>query len=511
MTRIAALACLATTLLLTGCGGSGSSEGDDPATLAPADAPIYLEAVVRPEDDVREGAEAAFEKIAGVDDAGAEIRRLLEKSSEDPVDYERDVEPWLGERVGIWVTNVAAEEPGFTAIVATTDAEEALASLERTAKEQGERITRHSYKGTDYLVSSEDGEAAAAVEGFLVTGTEPELKRTIDVAEGDSLAESDRYTDAIDELPDERLGSFYFDQRALFEAAGASDPGVALFGRLFDPEKLAPMAGALLADADRVVVETFGSTEGNAFAGEIGKLTSNGSELLEQLPGDAWAAFGVADLGKTAQELYSTLAGALGGAAIEGRFREQTGLDLTDDVFGWIGDVAVYVNGVGEREIGGALVIEVTDGDRAANAFGKIVGLITAEGDARVTPVSIEGAESAFEIRDGDMPQPIVLARSSERVVAGYGRAAAESALAPADQLGDASLWDRAADALDADYPPAFVLDMGKVLANVDAFGGGSDPGFQEARPYLERFDVVVAGGEADGDEQRSRFAAGLK
>ena len=39
----------------------------------------------------------------------------------------------------------------------------------------------------------------------------------------------------------------------------------------------------------------------------------------------------------------------------------------------------------------------------------------------------------------------------------------------------------------------------------------GTDPDFQEAKPYLEAFSVIASGGKIDDDRARSRFAAGLK
>lgn len=37
------------------------------------------------------------------------------------------------------------------------------------------------------------------------------------------------------------------------------------------------------------------------------------------------------------------------------------------------------------------------------------------------------------------------------------------------------------------------------------------DPDFAKAKPYLDAFRLIAAGGELDGDTARSRFVAGLK
>ena len=54
--------------------------------------------------------------------------------------------------------------------------------------------------------------------------------------------------------------------------------------------------------------------------------------------------------------------GALGGAAIENQLRQELGLDLQQDVFSWIGDIAVFARGTTAwHSIEGGVVIEVTD------------------------------------------------------------------------------------------------------------------------------------------------------
>jgi hypothetical protein len=48
-------------------------------------------------------------------------------------------------------------------------------------------------------------------------------------------------------------------------------------------------------------------------------------------------------------------------------------------------------------------------------------------------------------------------------------------------------------------------------VVELAAATNGSDPQFTKAKPYLDAFSVIAAGGKVDGDTQRSRFVAGLK
>ena len=509
MPYFAVLACLSV-LLLSACGGDAASSGPDPASLVPPTAAMYVEGVIKPDGGVRADAEAALAKILDTDDPGGRLAELLEQASDEPRGaWDTDIEPWIGARVGVALKGFDQEEPGATLVVAAEDPEAGVEML--LDEDENEGAAKRSTEGHDYY--SRPGAAFGAVDDFVVYAeSDADFKAAAVAADGDSLAEREIFTDAVERLPDERLGFIYFDQRRIFEEALGSAGGeeAQIFGSLFEVEKLQPMAVALLADEERVAIETTGTTEGSPLGG-FGAFTGEGVELLGELPADAWGAFGVADVGETARTLLRTFAGALGGAALEGEFRRQTGLDLQRDVLGWIGDVAVFVTGAGADGLRGAVVIEVTDGDRAATAFGKLTGLLQVGASVDMGPVEVDGAESAFEVRDPELPDTVVLARSAERVVAAFGRDAAAAALAGDDELSDSELFAAAEDALGEAVEPAFVLDMEQVLANVEAFGAGEDPDFRQARSYLDAFHVITAGGKGDGDEQRSIFAAGLK
>jgi hypothetical protein len=64
ITRAALATAACAGLLLIGCGGGGrttaSFTGPDPATLTPASAPLFAEAVVRPEGDQKDALDSAL-------------------------------------------------------------------------------------------------------------------------------------------------------------------------------------------------------------------------------------------------------------------------------------------------------------------------------------------------------------------------------------------------------------------------------------------------------------------
>src|SRR4051794_6599389 len=104
--------------VMAGCGGSGggssSGAGADPASVMPKTSALYVEAVVQPRGDQEEKLRAFLGKVLRTDDPGAKIKAELDRSireDEPGKSFDRDVAPWLGERVGVTVTDLAADEP----------------------------------------------------------------------------------------------------------------------------------------------------------------------------------------------------------------------------------------------------------------------------------------------------------------------------------------------------------------------------------------------------------------
>ena len=520
MLRAVALTFTCAVLALTAaaCGQSSSGGDADPATLVPANAAVYAEASVRPEGELRDDALAAAGKILRTDDPAGRLRELIDEGlAEDAggLTWEKDFAPWLGERVGFWADNLEREEPSFAAIAATTDTEAARSAIQKFKQQDAGEYTKRSHAGVDYEVNA-DGTAAAIIDDFLVVGSEDAFKRTAELAEdGEALADADRYRNAIDDLEEDRLGQFFFDSKVIMQAASEEDPASAEALKQFESalpfDKLGPVVGSVQADREGMAVDSIstGVPEGplRTFSTLFGGANS---ELMPDLPGDAWGAFAMPKVGESSKQLFSAFAGAIGGAAAAAQFKQATGLDLEQDVFSWIGDAGVFVRGTSEAEINGALVIQSTDDDKAAAAFGKIIGLIGKEAGIRPEPVQIEGAESAFSLAVPDAPQAIVLARSAGRVVAAYGEEAAKAGLDPDAKLADSPLYGDAKDAFDDGVEPALLLSMPSIVELVDALGQ-ADADWDKAKPYLKSINAITSGGKLDGDTVTSRIAITFK
>jgi hypothetical protein len=484
------------------CGGGGASGDADPATVVPADATLYAEVVVRPEGSLRDDALDAAGKVLLTDDPEDEIRKFADLLLQGDLDYEQDVQPWLGERAAVWLPRTVEDDDPGVVLLTATDADEARDSVEAALLRNGD-ATERSHRGHEYLVDGR-GLAAGVVEGFVALGREANYKRVVDAAEGDSLAEADRYADAVETLEDERLAHFWLDTAALFEQGLAADPELRAradqLSALLPFDDLPPVAGSFTADGERLGLEA------RARTGFGSLLGAGGTPLLRELPGDSWLALGSADVGESLRETVDGLAGAFGSIAVRRELQRQTGLDLDRDLLDWIGDAGFFVRGTTASTLDGGLVIQPTDEDRAADAFGRIVGAIQVAAKVRARPLAVTGADQAFEIVAPGAAFPVVLARGSGLVAITAGRPAAEAALGSDDRLGDSDLYSEAEDVVGME--PSALLSMEHVI---EIAARDPDPEFEGSRPYLEAFTVIALGVTADGDEGVARLAAGLE
>src|SRR4051794_16283444 len=507
-------------VLLAACGGAGGAADTDPAKAVPAGTAIYIEGVVRPEGDQRDDVLDAARKVLRTDDPEAKLRELIDKGLEDSdgpaTSYEKDIAPWLGQKAAVWVTGVNRAKPGYVVLVAAKDTDKAQQAIDKGLEDE-KGVKQRSYEGVDYQVDS-DGVAAGIVGDFFTVGTEPEFKRTVRAEDGDSLADDKRFKSAIDDLDDlddDRIGSFYVDLKPFIEQAVKSDPQAAgqleQLRSIFPIDKLEPLSGALLADGDRIALDTIMRGSGVKSLGAFSPLLGTGkTPLIAELPGDAWAAYGAPNVGPGLKTVFTRVAGAFGGAAATQQLQQQYGIDLERDVFGWIGDIALFVRGSDKASLEGALVIKATNAENMRNAFGKLAGLIQSQGGRKVSPVKVKGAAAAFSLGSSrDLGKPAILARSDDRMVIGVGEAATADALAPSSKLGDSELYGQAKDLL-GDADPTILLSMPDLVKAVDA-SGDADADWQKAKPYLEAFSVIASGGSFDDDELKSRAVAGLK
>jgi Protein of unknown function (DUF3352) len=512
LTRTTA-ALAASALLVAGCGESGGDPGADPATLAPRTAPLYAEVVVKPEGEQRDQAEELLGKIMRTDDPGAKLREAFDDATkDDDVSYERDIEPWLGERVGAFLTTIGrGGSPQGAVVFATDDTGAAIEALGKGERKRGER----TYKDVSYTVY-DGGQVAGAVGDFAVFGTEQAFRSAVDTAEdgGNALAEHDDFTKAVEEAGDDGLATVYVEPGGLVNAlasSGAIDRSAVTGLR----QALVMGGGRALAAKLRAEDQGFALEAATIGASQSGADAGKAAEAVAALPGDAWLALGVGNVGGRIDQTLEQAGqlGAFAGVNLEeilDRLREQSGIDLREDLLSWMGDAAVFVRGTSVADAGGALVVSSKDAAKSRAAIGKIATFLRRQGASVRELPSTPGVDEGLQLGFGDGPQ-VILAAAGDRFIAAVGQPALRAALEPAQKLGDNQRFQEAADHLGDEIEPTFFFDLPSVLQLVEGAGIADSEGYRKAQPYLRAFTTIAAGASRDGDVGRARLVVGVR
>jgi Protein of unknown function (DUF3352) len=496
-----ALATIASSLVLAACGGDdddgGPSADSGPATVVPADAVVYVEGVVRPEDEQRESVETALQTVLGEDDPGGFLVGELEdefSTGDVEVDYAEDIEPWLGSRGSFFLS--PEEQPAL--VLETTDEELATESIERLVEQKGP-IRRATYDGVGYVRTGDEEGSAGVVDGFMVSGSRAAFRTAVDASNGESLAESDAYTSAVEAAPDDRLATVYAEPRVILDMAIES-------GDLTDAQADA-IAEAVGPAVDAPVVLSLGADDAGFFAelAAEGEAPIGGSsDLLERLPQDAWAAFALSDAGAVAGP---AILGSLGsnevlGSVLQG-LQDQIGIDLAE--FGAsVGDVAGWFGGANVLGATGALIFEVTDEAAAEELLDGLEQAFSADPRVRVAPGELEG--EAFSVGPADVPIEFPFVLRDGLLVTGLGEQSVEQAYAPETSLSDSDAYAAAEEALGDEFEVSMLLDFQTLVGFFQGLNTEDEPDLNEALPYMARLDVFAAGVRGDDGSTTARF-----
>jgi Protein of unknown function (DUF3352) len=491
-----------------GCAASsGGGGGADPAALVPANAPLYVEAVLRGDGQEQRDAQAALGKILRTADPQGEIVRIFDQRARGRVQFARDVEPWLGDRVGAAALSFGRRDGDKVVVAASHDNAKARDALERIAPNAAQR----TYRDVDYRVDTDSGRAAAVVGDSVVLGTENGLKAAIDASKGSSLAEADALKQARSTVRQERSGFLYVDVAGFLRSAlSGAGGGAAQFAPLADTVAQAlPRTVAAALDAEPGLLRVDSAALGNGGL----PLAASGADALAALPADAWLGLGVGELGQSVNGFLDRIAsaGGLAGVGLEallGQVQQQLGgLDVRRDLLGWMGDAGVYVAGTSGDDARAALVIASKDPEATRRAVRALESVARQGGD--VVPLSAPGIDEGFAVRRPGQEHELLVAAGGDKFVVALGRRALDEALDPGAGLATAPAFRDAAAKLGAGVRPSFFVDVQKLSGLVAAKGGSSDHA-RELREYLGAFGAVIGGARRDGDTTRGEAVATL-
>lgn len=515
LTVLAATAAIA----IAGCGG-GSGSSSDLAGFAAPDSLVFVEADLRPTGEMKADVDRIASTVADADGLGDLVVSELESSaSEDgePLDFAKEVEPWLGEKAGVAFQELDEDGDPSDPVIAveTTDAAATQEFIDDQAAQSDDSFEEGSYEGIDFKVGGADDNGVGVIDDFLVIAEgEKGFKAAVDAAQGDSLADEARFADAISAASDGSLADVYVDVGGLLEASDDEiDPQAReiLQGSGVDPSEATAVA-SVIPGSDQIQVDISSDTGGEE------PPSGDASELLGSMPADSFAAVGATEFGDQLTEAIDELDKT--GIPDEGvppnqlkSGLKEMGVDL-DKIAGSLEDAAVFARGSSESSLAGALVL-TSDSGETAEAVANLGVLLRNAGTSGVTAVSSNGI-SGFSVRDSELgDKPLVVVAKGDRVAVGYSLAPALAGLdsESGETLSESPGYKAAVSALGSTPIGAFVDGPGALrLAEATITPSDDDyEDFQEAKPYLKHVEYVAMGSGTDDDLATAKLIVGLE
>lgn len=346
MARLALWLITVLTLLIVvaGCGGDDDGGGGDDSPLgnalayAPADTPFVVAIDTDVEGSQFEAVQAIGERFPFADQARDALQDAL---SEEDLDFEQDVQPFLGNEFVVAATDIRS----FTAEGDTDDFVGAIEAGDQEALDalvEKANLDEIGEESGATLYESEDGDITA-VEGdtLVVAGSRELLEEALARHDGDDNLGAEDFDSGVEDLQEESLFRGYFDVAALIEAEEGGE--MALEVPYLAAAKKFGFSAA--AEEDSITIDFRLSTDGDELSDEELPIAS-GPESPDVLEGDGKIGAGLRD---PLQIL--TFAENAGQAVDPSGFGDyntgketierQIGVDLEEDVLGQADEVAL--------------------------------------------------------------------------------------------------------------------------------------------------------------------------
>ncbi len=509
---IFALAALAV-VSVAGCGGGESPSGSGLAGFASPGSLVFVEGKLKPTGELKANVDSIANRLAGVRSLGEFVISKLESSAREEgesFDYAKEVEPWLGEEGGVAFERLQDGELSEPLIaVQTKDAEATQAFVDKRTRESSDPSKDVSYEGIDFKVGGSENNAVGVIdEALVLAGSEKEFKAAVDASNGESLADENRFQNAIAAASNGSFADVYVDVGGILEQSeGKIDPQAKeiLQSAGIDPSEATAVA-SVIPQSEQIEVDLSSDLGGEkAPSGDV-------SKLLGTLPASSLAAFAFSEFGEQLEEAIDNLDESgippeLGPNELKSTLK-QAGIDL-DKVAASLEDGAAFVEGSSRDSLGGALVLTGGSGE-AAEAVGSLGTLLRS---ARVPGVTaVGGRASGFSIGiKGPGSKPIVVVGKGDRVAIGYGPAPALAGLGAGSgaTLSGTPDYKAAVSALGKTPISAFV-DGPAALRLAESLVPHSKKGFWEATPYLKKVGYIGIGSGTNGELATAKLIAGI-
>jgi len=506
---------------LAACGGSSS--GDAESNLAkymPADAMVYMEGSVKPEQDVADNANDIATKLTGTSLSDTLDEALASQDASSGITYEDDVKPWLGDNAAMYVAggviadpaslsdtssmmeDASSEDVGLVAESSDVDASQAF--IQKASEEN--KATDGEYEGFDYKVSPDDSSVLGIVDDNVVFATSEDVfKAMVDASKGDSLEGTSAFSAVSGDAADGSMMNMYVANEPILSATQQGSGGV-------DLNSIYTALGMDLTDTGTLVslvpkdneISVVGATNADSTI-----QSGDASDLIESFPANSVFAIGSGDVGANLTRILDAInkegiEGILKPGELDKTIQQASqGLDVPS-IIESLQDVGFFVSGDSVGTLGGALVATTSDPEPLKNTLGVFSSFIGLAGDAKVKPLG--GGLTGFSVRTPELPgRPVVVALQGDRLVVGIGLAASRQALSgKGETLADNEAYKAAEASLDGKNVDMFgdPTAIGRLVQESGEAGG------VDAQEFLGKFQYMVSG--SGSEDKTFAFNLGL-
>ncbi|MGW4792219.1 DUF3352 domain-containing protein [Nonomuraea sp. NPDC004297] len=368
--------------------GAFGGGGTQPNDVLPADAIAYARVDLDPAANQKLALFELARKFTVTKDAftGDDPRKALfdainDQDSDSDVDFAKDVDPWLGSRIGVAAVPSGKEEPDVAVAVQIKDQELAKAGIAKLMK------------GDKYGV--------AFREDYALLSSTQALADKYATAEG-SLSDNAEYAEDMGAVGEQGVLSFWADMGGLMELAKTQIPA----GQEAAVEQIkdARFAGALRFDS--AYVELAGivrGAKGMTAEGDLPKAN------LATLPASTAGALSISGLDQVVTKRWAEIekqAVASGNAQLSQMLQQaktQLGLALPGDLATILGQnftVAVDSEGLDGQQIKGGVRV-VTDPAKAQAILDKVQQALTQQGGTSPQIAKVAG-DGVFTVATTD-------------------------------------------------------------------------------------------------------------
>jgi len=511
----------------------GLAQQTQAAKMMPADTPFYVGMSLNLQN------QAGYENLKKIYLDNPDVKKALDEAKanvteETSIVFEEDVQPWLGTEAALGVFNITQETmssgspPDMLIVVSTRDVKASEAALEKfragLAESSGRPFEEGTYQGVTYwFQKAESGSDTyvAIFNSFVVfTASEETLFGAIDRAksDGESLADNENFQAAMGELP--KNGAFFtFVDWATIADLVAQNATMEL-----SPEQLSQlkaiqsMGMAVTLQPDGVQMDTairFDPTKLPESAQAMLNRPASPNTVLTKIPSGALGFYNSSDLRSIWQQIRESLAANPDFEKQLADMQEQTGINLNEDVFGWMtGEFALVLAKVEPAQptdeslpafnlpLGGYLLIGASD---ARTAQDKVAALIEAINKDQEPPALMFESKTIGGHAMQTIPDPATggvmggYGFWDNYVIAGYHEDALKAAFAaPDDPIANSPNFKTVSNRLPAKNYGYFYVDIDAVRGLVESLLTDSTrEGYDSARPFIEPLRALGVAADA--------------